>query len=51
MIVSVRCMHISCVNLCVHVFMNLMHSGDLYMFCLGVLTDNVMLQSFEHGYK
>ena len=43
MIVSVMCMHISCVDLCVHVFMSPMLSLLVY---LGVLTNNVMLQAF-----
>ena len=49
MIVTVTCMHISCVNFCVHTWF--WCRVELYVFCLGVLTYNAMLQAFEHGCK
>ena len=40
------CMYISCVGLCVHVFMNLMLSWFVFFFFSDVLTYCVMLQAF-----
>ena len=46
MIIAAMCMHISSVNLCVVSL--LCCSVDLYVFCLGVLMCNALLQVFEH---